>query len=678
MERVRETFHFYSADSLVLPESAGAPWVKTGAGTTSFLDDGYGGLQLTSAASQFNYRRKLWPADNAATPARYRDSMGVQLRIRGKSAVAAWASAASPIGLWLDDGARAVGIAVGSKLQMINPFTGVVIATLTESFPWLVDHVFHLTKERSDRWRLWVDGKLVTEAGYGQASFPGTARAATVGWGLLDPGGTAEAVFDSVEGALNLAVPPQERVDRVFLEMPTSVQRRWTAVGRAMLRASVGLFEGRAADMDRVWRSTTSGRTPELEYSYRGDKLPSAEPSAWSIQNPGGHSVVRERVRYDSGASFVTGVVGNFTTPTADQLDLPELCGRWSLALRSSTPDAAGRVGPYIQIRDSVKRITADLVRVPDSVGFSGYGWVLTDGATAGPVVLKGTKHWRVDPFQPHTVELVVLGASLVLLLVDGHIVDRVAYSAFDNAANPVEVELAVYGTGAGAPGPTAVVDTWDGYAGRRWTDLARRPLFLQDSAERLIFVGGCERNDELQRWKEQQFQVQELRGTVQGITLEVNRLACTHAAKMLEESVPGDWVLEVSWPDITPIWLEFPGDLVDGVLEFPVGSPNFSPQELADLAARYLLPRSSIELEYFACLATTIQAVVVGATLTLTVDSSEGFEVGDTVTIRNAADTVREDTTVLAVPSRTSLEVTLTAGTWVANDVVRKILAKS
>ena len=662
---------WWHADSGELPEVYRVPWALTGAGSS--LASAALRMRDTSNVSVLTYTHKLFDADGRAHAPRNRDWVWLQVRVRGVSSAPAWASGASPIGFWVDDGARALGVSIGSTLQFIDPYTGAVIASIATAFPWLFDHVYMLCKAGADRWLLWVDGQLLGSVSY-TAGVASVGSPAVAGFGSLDVGGFSESFFNQPELALNQAVPPQWKVERVFAGLPVALQARWSEMARAALRASIGLFETPLKLLEEGWRDLTAARLAQSAFQFTGKRLPSLENPAWTLLNGAGLTIERERVRVDALGVATTGLRATVAPPGTGLPTDVEYTTRATWTVREYIPDAQGRVGPYMQVLNGHAMITAHLVEV---VAGESWAWVLTDDALVGAYTVIGTVHWLVDITQAHEVEIQVLGRDWVLLLVNKRLVDRVPYGAFPFGAPPYQFNLASAG---GAPGPVGVWLLENGMAERRLCDLARRPLLLQGAVERLIFVGGCERNDEIETWMQHHHEVEALRGATQAITIEMMRLSCNQDCFIVRDQTYTAWYLEVTYPEVTPIWLETNGTLTDVYVEFGVGSLNFSPQQLADLAARYLVPTSVVELQYRICLAARLTAltVVPGPGITrVTVVSTEGFLAGDAVTIRDQGNTVQEDHVIQTILSSTQLDIDETTfAPFAANAMIRKVLA--
>jgi len=138
-------------------------------------------------------------------------------------------------------------------------------------------------------------------------------------------------------------------------------------------------------------------------------------------------------------------------------------------------------------------------------------------------------------------------------------------------------------------------------------------------------------------------------------------------------------WVLEVTYPEVTPIFLELDQTYSVVVVECGWGQPpNLTLESFAAHAARYLLPSSTIELSWALCLATGITAplTVPGPGLTrIPVTSSTGFNAGDTVTLRDTATSATEERVIDSIVSATAIDVDTVAGAFGASDVLRRLL---
>lgn len=680
MSRPRaESLAFYAADSEVEPDAQG--WVKTGSQTPNFLSDGLE-LNDVSAVDALTYHRVLQPSDSVVTgPARYGDDIAVQSYVRGITSAPSWGSGASPIALFIDDGLRQCALSIGSTLRLIHPTTGAVLATIATGHPWLIGLHYELRKVGSARWDVFVRGLRVFTLPYdvapASAGFP--ARA---GFGILNPTGQGRAVFDLVETGLNQALPEQWVVDRWYAAMPPTVTKNWTTVARAALRAIVGLAEEGDRTVEEAYRALTAEKLDLQSFSAPCiDRTPDDEKAPWT--ELGGAQVtglVRERVRLDTDGTLTVGYQADITA-TSGPLTR-ETTAKATFMVREYTPDAGGRVGPQIRVRDGARVIYATMFEDPAGGGDTKVVWALTSGFTlaADPVTVVGNYRWRVDPYQEHEVEVQVLGQHQILLLVNRQIVDRIPYT--DAAVDVSAPSVRIGQQGAAPASASCSFYVADLLAARRFTDLKRRPVFEQNLLERLVFVSGCDRNDELDTWARHHWEMEALRGTVIGAETEMRRLACCEDVRMVSEQVSASWVLEESFPETTPIYLELDGFITSAFLEFCREAPNFTDQELADLAARYLVPLSVEEMRYFIAVATLQNGALtpVGPSQTrIPVLETDPFEVGDVITIRNAANTVREDATVNAIDTTpVSLVVTALANSYAVGSIVRKTLAST
>lgn len=580
-----------------------------------------------------------------------------QVRIRGYTDGAAWASGASPIGFWIDDGRRQLAVSVGNQLQLINRTTGAVLATVAP-WPWLTAQVLLLIHSR-ESWQLWADGQLLTTLACDAAAVSAGVPA-TVGFGCLDSSGSAKARFEQVEICVGGLLAPQHKIERWFLGMPIAVQSRWTGVARAITRATLGILEGAVWALSRAFQDVTAARSPVSSLSFTGAEL----PTTWTLLESADLSVVRQRIRIDAQGVDRTGMQADVGSAT----DTDEHTAAVTAILRSSTPDAQGRAGLHIQVDTGLYVVTAQLLLVATDA----YAYVLTDEALSGALTEIGAR-WPIDPLRLHRVEVQVLGEDYALLLVDGAVVERLPVSAFPTSAGTALVEIA-------CPEIVAVLDVEHGLAERRQTDLSRRPMFLNWAVERQIFTGGRERNDELSTWVQHRHDVQRMRGTTQGIIVELRRLTTNENAAVVRETRFAGWYLERSFPEVTPIWLEATDLMYDVFVEFGIGCLHFTPQQLADLAARYLVPASVLELRYFVCLATTTTAnssVPAPGTTRFVVASTDGFSVGDMVTIRDATNTTYEDQAVLAIDTALlRIDTAQTNATYLSGSIVRKTLS--
>jgi hypothetical protein len=331
-----------------------------------------------------------------------------------------------------------------------------------------------------------------------------------------------------------------------------------------------------------------------------------------------------------------------------------------------------GRVGPMLVVGDGVFRVAAELVELAPEQ----YVWAITAGNFASLVGLSGMV-WHVNPFVPHRVELQMLGRPpsqnpRVLLLVDGQVVQDIPYSAllFPDATPRCSIIRNA---------PLATFDTEFAEAEIRFADLGSRSIFQQKVSERLVFSAGCERNDHLETLLQARFGLHRIRGTTTGILLEIRRLSCDPRSTITQRDDEAQWYLEVTYPELTPIFLEALGTLSDFVVEFYDNSPTFTPEALAELAATYLVPISVLEMQWSIAVAAELTGptVTFPTEVTFTVDAVGSFSIGDTVELRNAAATLFETTTIIDIDEGTlTITTEVLSNSFVAGDVVRKTLA--
>ncbi len=669
MHRREEHLSWWHSDSGVLPSAhPQRPWTKIGVQAVALTDEG---VDINDAIAEvLVFRRNLVPADTSVSGARSRDSVEMQASFQGVSEAPGWASGASPQGMYIDDGYKRLGIGIGSSLDVIDPITGDIIETISTNWQWLVRQVYLLRKVGTERWEIEVSGKVLATIGYERAA-DSTTTPAIAGIGSLDSAGTSRGYFDQFELGTNYSIPPQWKVDRTFNTIAPSIRNRWTEEARALTRAGLGMVQHVTEALTDLWTDLTAGRQVDTRVEFEGDRLPSQENPAWTLFTGGVFSVARERVRINTPGAAHARCEYAIPAPAVTIPTYATWTIRGRFQLRSSTPDAAGRVGPYLMLRDGNKRITAQLIRNNASPGE--HYWAFTDAALTGALTMYDTYRWVVDPYQEHEVEIVSIGQAVVLLLVNGKIVGRMSYGVFPAHATR-DFAVGSYGPG----GAVADFRMRLFRAELRTTDIHHRTLLLQNCVERLMFVSGCETNEELQMWNEHHHGVEVARGTTVGIVMEMRKLAGCSRAELVSEETEGNWYLEETYPEVTPIYLEMEGTLLDVFVEFAHRSTNFTAQQIADLAARYLVPMSVVELQYYICVAEWMSAptAVVGGKTRITIPDTSQFAAGDTVTIHDAANTVIETSTVDSIVSGTTLDVVLLASAYLAGSTIRKTLA--
>lgn len=650
---------YYSTEEGDAPDAHRIPWLEDGTISSAVADDW---LTLTVSTALGRWRRNLFPSDRKVR--RYKDSATMQLLVQGVSATAGWASGNGPIGMVLHDGHSTIGVSVGPTLRWINPDTGATIGDDIETgFSWLNTHAMRLYKNASSAWVLEVDGEREYQLPYDLAPVDADAIP-FMAWGHLDSAGSSVSKWQRVEGALNMALPRQSEVERFTDDMPTAIKQRWNTTWEGLARTIVGMLDHVNVKLENAWAMFTADRVSETLFEADGDQLGDAVAPAWTLTASAQQSVVRNRIRMDHSTTvaMTADFSGGATVPSTTERYV-----RGVYSVHSYTPDAQGRVGPHLAVYDGAQAVHAWLVEHND-----GWAWVLADNAGTGAYTALG-EPFIVDLLQPQAVEIQVLGTDWVLLLVNGQVVNRRPYSDFTLVSAADEASV-------GTAPITCSMDWSEVKAGRRITDLQHREWFIYIVMERMLPVGGCERNDELDTWMRGRFEVQKARGSTIGIREELKRIVCSGDVNVVADISDGRWYLERTYPGITPVYLEMVGTLTDVYAEIGDGSINLTPQQIADWAVRYLLPKSVVEMEYYLCVYTEASGAssVPSAGLTrIPVDSIEFFDVGDQVTIRNAANTTQETRTISATGT-TYIDVPTTSNSWVSGDVVRKTLAQS
>jgi len=654
---------WYHTDEELLPTAARQPWAKGGAGGVVLVAKG---LELTDVVG---HRRQLFAGDNATSPSRRGDRVELQWRLEGESFTPT-GFGLSPVIVEIDDGERGLMLTIGTSLTWAD-LTGAVILEIQTNFPWTNPNHFHLIKDRGQAWYLYVNGTLVSTLPYAAAG-PTVLVTPSVIWGSI---GTAVAIWEGVEFGLNTDLPPEWKVLRVRDASPVAIKKRWNARWRALARSVIGMAQDIKNAMGSVYELKTAAKHDYEKHSFSGDTRPDLIADPWTVLPTGDFSTVRERQRIspNSPATILSYEVDAPNAPA-------EMSMRATFTLaRGAVPVGGGpdgdRFGITLGLRDGSYRCFAQLTEYPSGSGE--IGWVLTDGVVAFGFAAIGQQRWIVDPYEPHTVEVRRLGETgspnpRILLIVDGAVVDDVAYDPAVLLADA----LAPAGVILRDESVTFDIDTVEMRVS--YSDLDRRPVFLQTIAERLVFTGGCERNDHLEALKRHHYGLQRLRGTTRGILLELRRLSCNDDAAMFTDLDEGQWYLESTYPEVTPIFLEAGGMFTDVLIEFRGDSILLSPQELADLAAAYLVPVSLLELQYFIHVAVDLTAATVDTGVsTFTVSKTRGFAVGQAVTLRNAAATLKSDGTILTLDPVTGvITTTLLDNSFAIGAIMRTILA--
>jgi hypothetical protein len=614
---------YYSTDADVLPDALAAdrfPWQAVGGGG-SLTDLG---VLIQAVTTEKQYER-------AAARPLVSDRIDVQARFQGLTNAPGgpWDAGSGHV-LWIDDGERALGLAIGDTLDLIDPLVGTVLYSVpTELLPggWTMPRSYLFVKDGTARWELHVDGRAVFELPYGLGVASSRAFGA-VGWGWLDASGSGSGYWDQIEVGVNTILPPAWLVDRVRETQSPYLRARWTQRNEAVLRAILGLQFGTRDQQGRAGDEFTALVLPISEGSFSGDVDPTT--LGWAAFGNGTFSIVRERLSIVAG-STPTGARWDLDSPrAADDDAVYYAAARFTLRLADSADDPHGRLGPFLSVRNGDIQINAILQFLPGNEVDA--GWVIDDAALSGNYGNLGTVVMRVPIDGEAFVELYVVGRDRVVLFVDGEIVEDLPYSRFGTVSTGLtDVRIGMDGSAT----LDGRVEISDAVARCSFGDLAQRPLFLRRVAERLLFAGGTERNDRLDTWMRHRPGVFEARGTSRVLS-EIRRIACDDAAELVVNRQPGDWYLDVTYPEVSPVFVEGAGDVPVVYAEHRATAPNFEPAELDALIETYLLPTRAVQSRFYASLVADLTTgTTTTDTTTFDVSSSVGFSVGDLVTLR-------------------------------------------
>jgi len=629
-----------------LPEDyPNSAWEIYDGGGAASLEDGI--LTITTTLARRLYRRKLFDSDQDDT-VRATDTIDVQASVRVVHEVGPTA------GLLITDGYRMCGISVGAQVQMVNVGTGAVVYTFEVPSPFSVGGVIRVLKEGTSGWTVWVNGRLIGTVPYHYAPLRAAGTGApAVGFGHPSAGVSgAESRWSEITYAVNTAVAPAWKLEAVRANMPTALLRRWTTRHEALIRTVVAAFEDltdRATDL--AWRAWTAATLTSYRGYASGSQLPGVSNNLEVLGNVARLSVVRQRIRVASASSAgpdgVRGTWGddglNFTSETVYAVR-----ARIIVRAINATGAPGNMVGPFLEVAQAY-RVQARL-----QYDSAGYFWNLVVPST-------GTAYgssWRVGVAVPleHEVELQVIGQDRVLLLVDGTITAEVPYSYFAVVGNTTASHAGYVGRYSTLT-QQVEIDLSDIAIERRDSDLNRRPLFQQRLQDRLIAYGGCERNDRLETWLHHRRQVLEARGTQLGILIELARIACT-ALYTSEDVEPFGWYLDVSHPDITPVYLDVGGTKLTTDYFFGFDAPGMSAQQIATWAAANLLPTSTVESPFyigvFVHMLTAFSASGLdwSSTYTSAPEVESALNVGDVIQIRKSDGTTPVWATITACGS--------------------------
>jgi len=161
---------------------------------------------------------------------------------------------------------------------------------------------------------------------------------------------------------------------------------------------------------------------------------------------------------------------------------------------------------------------------------------------------------------------------------------------------------------------------------------------------------------------------------------MDIRRLVQTKHCYIIQDLTPSGWVLDFTYPDISPVWLDAPGDLQDVYIEAAGWPPNFTLVQWGDFCYVNILPLSVIEQQFWICLiAVSTATFTAGSSVNMAVEASAGFLVDDVVTVRTFDNATSESATVTAVPDSTHITVAILANTYTyasaTPPIVRKVI---
>ena len=564
-------------------------------------------------------------------------------------------------GIAMGDGARAIALVLGPITRWVDP------ANFAVTINWEVpvspvppgrSNVLRLRKRGTGRWTLHVDGVLVAELPYLLA--PEDAAVPYFRIGMLAGAAIATGRVRWYEVGLNTLTAPYEQVERVRYALPGPLQPDYNAVMRGILMTQVGVARCAQDQYEELRKLRGCDRIEVDSAEISGAAVP--DPTIWTNVGPVVPSVVRGRLRLDASL----GVGYYFTTLATRPTEVETAIEANVTVLDVPTFLPGNAAGLYLALDDGVKFLCAGLHRY----GTAALGWRIGYGGTTS-----GRGVWPVNAYEPHDIQLRVTG-DWVLLSVNGAVVNRCLYSQLPATLGLGMQALVVL--------PFVSGSRYDieNFSVRRYlSDQSFRPYLRQLAAERLFFPSGSERPDELRAWLDHRFDTLPIRATQRGLECELRRLCATDRVYVVSEMTPAEWILDVTFPP--EIWLDLVSDLGDIYVEFAWGSVIRSLTALAHLIVLYFLPVSVEERQYYACLITAATAVIApGAAVSVAVEASKGFALGDSVKLRSFDNVSSEACTVAGVPDATHVVLTTVVGAYpyaaATPPIIRKVLERS
>lgn len=611
-------------------------------------------LTVSRGASGQGRVARVARATDSVRRLRDRQLMVAQAYVQVVSETSTWAAGSH--GVLVSDGVRELAWVAGSAgVALVHPSSGAVLLQVRASTAWspTARHHVRLTKRGTDNWTVYLDGVQAGRLPY--TSAPTTLERARWAFGLLDPASLGAARWDRIEVTHGFDVALPAEVARAARQFPAKVFAELTRAGEAMAQAIAGAMAGPLGRMKELWHEASlSGGDTVARLDADNTSAPDDIRPGWIVTNPANHANVAARWRWTTNIRAQHDLAG-LVTPAEIRVAVGATFRRVDFtAVGGSNSTGAMLTAAY----------GGRIVYARSYVSGTSEYWQMTDGFT--PAANTFGHRAYVGSRMPHRVELFLLTGLCALLAIDGVIVHREPWASLAVDASELTHLYAVVGTW----------DLEDAYSDAVAFDLTRYPLLASRWASRLFWTTGCERNDEVEVWMRRRWQNIAARGTSHGIRQEVARFTCGAGYVDFEE-LDGGWVLDQTFPDLTPVVLDDADPTLERVTAEIPARTTWTDEQAADYLTHYVLPLSTVALTYRVARqhAMTGSSLLSGSSETLTVDTTFGLQVGDVVELRNAARTVVARATVVSVTSATAVDVAATGISWASGDVLRRII---
>lgn len=674
----RYTYIAYAnADTYDSPTAAPDPWFADTSNSGTLTHNGLDAWLLSSDAGELLGYYKRFDYGAVSTfdgPLRVQDDLEIQFKVAVNTSGSY--AAGDSFALILFDGSRASYLYISDKI-VYSGAVGDDTEIRPDDFSASEPHVYLLRKVGRERVELYIDGALALTVPYVYTS---TASAlnepALVGIYSIGTAAAVGVTWYWGEVSCNMPLAPQWKVENAFYQLHPTVQRHFNADARALLRAQVGQMEAATRGINAFPGRLGAGRVPLGDtYRFDGDILPTAVDPAW-VATSGQISVVRDRIL--TNGTNGDGTITATLTALADDDEIV-MYARARMKLESYSAGLNALVFHGLTLQNEHVYVKASLYETGSTGAGTQFGWTIREGdPSTGTASITG-RYWNVDPYQDTLVELVAISDKHILLLVNETVVDWASPSDFSSTPGTPRSAVLSAGVNSSAGGD-ALVSFWDAEAGVYGVDLSRRPMFEEMCAEDLVFIGGCEHNAVLDLFDRHRYGMYRIRGSDRGMYLDIRRLTCQPHVYITQETTPAGWFADYTWPDETPVFLDATDLYRDIFVEFAAWPPNYTLADFADMLARYIVPMSKQESQFWICLiAVVTSSITAGSSVAIAVESSAGFVVGDVVSVRNFANTARESAVVTAVSSSTSITVDSLDGGYThsasAPPIIRKVV---